>query len=551
MGRHADPTAPTRRLDPRILLQPGVLLAAFVVVALVAGGIVWLAGWHSSAPACSATQTVRVAVAPEMAATVKSVLHGELKAKDGSCAVAAVSARQPLQTVADFGVLPASSLPQVWVPDSSLWQLRAQKAALAPAGSLGWSPIVLATSRAAVAALNWGSKPPTWAAALTGQQPVAVPDLATSAEGISALAAVRASLGGDQNADNAVVQAVLAAERGPAGSAGDALDAAGKNDANAPLVPVSEQEVFARVHGSPQSSLTAVYPSDGSPRLDYPVLRVGTPAKDQRAAVDAVVSRLGSAAAHTAAHTAGLREQNGAAPGDLAGIRADAPAPVALDPGGVQQLLGRLAALAKPSRILAVFDVSTSMRAPVGSGTRITLARDAAKSALTLVPDTSAIGLWDFAFHLNGNDDFAELVPTRPLSADAGGMTQRAAIAQQLNSLPDRLAPGGTGLYDTTLAAVRSARSNYDPAAVDSVLIVTDGANDDGPGELTLQQLVDTLKAEADPGRPVKVIAVGLGPDADLAALKQIADATGGAAYSAVDPRDLQTVLFDALRQRQ
>lgn len=550
MGRHADPTSPKRRLDRRVLLQPSVLLATFVVVAVLAGGIVWAAGSHTAAPTCTTKQTVRVAVAPEMAATVGSVLHGELELTGGSCAVAAVSARQPLQTVADLGSLPASSLPQVWVPDSSLWQVRAQNAALTPAGSLGWSPIVLATSRAAVDALGWGASPPTWAAALTGNQPVAIPDLATSAEAISALAAVRASLGGDQQADNAVVQAVLAAERGPAGSPGDALDAAGKNDAQAPLVPVSEQEIFARVHGSPQSSLTAVYPSDGSPRLDYPVLKVGTPAKDQQAAVDAVVRRLTSAAAHDAAHAAGLRDAKGTAPGEVAGIRADAPAAVALDPAGVKQLLGRLASLAKPSRILAVFDVSTSMRAKVGAGTRITLARDAAKSALTLVPDSSAIGLWVFAYHLNGNDDFAELVPTRALSADAGGKTQRATIAEQLDTLPDRLAPGGTGLYDTTLAAVRSARTNYDPAAVDSVLIVTDGANDDDPGSMTEQQLLDTLKAEADPTRPVKVIGVALGPDADLAALKQIADATGGAAYSAVDPRDLQTVLFDALRQR-
>jgi hypothetical protein len=48
----------------------------------------------------------------------------------------------------------------------------------------------------------------------------------------------------------------------------------------------------------------------------------------------------------------------------------------------------------------------------------------------------------------------------------------------------------------------------------------------------------------------VKVIGVALGPDADIDALQQIADATGGAAYSAVDPTDLQDVLFDALRQR-
>ena len=67
---------------------------------------------------------------------------------------------------------------------------------------------------------------------------------------------------------------------------------------------------------------------------------------------------------------------------------------------------------------------------------------------------------------------------------------------------------------------------------------------------LTEEALLSTLTAEADPTRPIKVIGVALGPDADLSALERIAEATDGAAYSAVDPTDLQTVLFDALRQR-
>jgi Mg-chelatase subunit ChlD len=81
------------------------------------------------------------------------------------------------------------------------------------------------------------------------------------------------------------------------------------------------------------------------------------------------------------------------------------------------------------------------------------------------------------------------------------------------------------------------------------VLVVTDGTNEDSQG-VDLDELLETLRSEADPERPIKVIGVALGPDADLGALQQIADATGGAAYSAVDPTDLQTVLFDALRQR-
>ena len=140
-------------------------------------------------------------------------------------------------------------------------------------------------------------------------------------------------------------------------------------------------------------------------------------------------------------------------------------------------------------------------------------------------------------------------MPTQTLATDAGGRSQRDVLSEALDSIPERLAPGGTGLYDTTLAAVRAARADYDPTAVTSVVIITDGKDED-EDTIGLDALVQTLGAEVDPGRPVKVIGIALGPDADMDALEQIAAATGGAAYSAVDENDLQTVLFDALRKR-
>jgi hypothetical protein len=295
-----------------------------------------------------------------------------------------------------------------------------------------------------------------------------------------------------------------------------------------------------------------VYPSDGSPDLDYPVLRVGTPPSADRAAVGAVVAALTSAPARAAARAAGFRTAGGAAPpgaGPTTGIAATAPRQLRLDPKDVVGLLARLSSLAAPSRLLAVFDVSTSMKNPVGNGTRVTLARDAAKSALALFPDTSAIGLWIFARQLHGSDDWNQLLPIRTLATTTGGTTQRDALRTALDGLPGRLSPGGTGLYDTTLAAVRAARADYLPTSVSSVVIVTDGRDED-IGSIGLPKLVATLRAEVDPRRPVKVIGIGIGPDADLGALRQIAEATGGSAYSAVNPADLQSVLFDALRRR-
>ena len=88
-------------------------------------------------------------------------------------------------------------------------------------------------------------QPPSWAEALTTDRELAVPDLATSAEGLAALAAVRSSLGGGEAADNAVVEAVLAAARSAGPNPADALATAAEGGPDAPLVPVSEQEVFA------------------------------------------------------------------------------------------------------------------------------------------------------------------------------------------------------------------------------------------------------------------------------------------------------------------
>jgi Ca-activated chloride channel family protein len=543
MGRHADPTAP-RRPAPR------VLIAAGVVVALLAGGLVWwLAGPGGE---CDTRQTVAVTVAPELGELTERLLSRPQPLDGGGCAVAEVTAQAPLQTVGDLGALEKGALPDVWVPDSSLWAARAGAAPLKAAGSMASSPVVLASSRAVVDALGWTGSAPTWGQALTTDRPLAVPDLAASAEGLSALAAVRASLGGGPEADNAVVEAVLAAARATAPAPADALAAGSDGGADAPLVPVSEQEVFLANKDIDNPALVAVYPAEGSPALDYPVLRVGEPSGAERSAVDAVVRALTSARAGTEVRAAGFRGSNGEAPpgaGPKTGTQEAAPGALPLDPTELEGLIARLSSLAAPSRLLAVFDVSTSMKAGVGSGTRATLARDAAKSALTLFPDNSAIGLWAFARKLQGESDWVELLPTRALDADAGGTSQRNALSEQLDSIPGRLAPGGTGLYDTALAAVRAARADFDPTSVASVVIITDGRDEDRDS-IGLDPLVEALRNEADPSRPVKIIGIALGPDADLDALEKIAESTGGAAYSALDENDLQTVLFDALRRR-
>ena len=194
---------------------------------------------------------------------------------------------------------------------------------------------------------------------------------------------------------------------------------------------------------------------------------------------------------------------------------------------------------------LAVIDISGSMSDQVGGKTRMQLTIEAATGGLTLFPTVVSLGLWTFSTKIgtDGSSDYKELVPIAPLS-----VRQRQQIVGQLK-IQKPVPNGGTGLYDTAIAAVRAVRNQYVSTAVNSILLFTDGKNDD-PGSPTLEQTVKTLEGLRDPARPVRIIALGMGPDANPDELRTLAAATGGQSYVARNPSDLRQVFIDALQSR-
>jgi len=205
--------------------------------------------------------------------------------------------------------------------------------------------------------------------------------------------------------------------------------------------------------------------------------------------------------------------------------------------------------LTVPSSILAVLDASGSMDYETSEGTRMELAVGAARTALAVLPGEARVGLWLFSIDQGGKGvDHRQLEPLVRLDAPVGKATQREALGTSIQTAVD-LTEGGTGLYDTTLAAVREAQAKYDPAYFNSVVIISDGANDD-PGSISLKKLLATLAEERDPEHPVRIIAIGISKDADMKSLTRIAEATGGKAYGARDPRDILGVLNQALLAR-
>lgn len=538
-------TRRSRRRHARIGLA---LLAAL----LVTGAAAWVAAasgrldppW-ARASGCS-TPPVRVAVVPELAAVVRASLAARAAGSGGQCPRVTVLAQSPAAAARASATVPADRWPQLWIPDSSLWAARAPGYSSAAVATLGTSPLVLATNRATAAALGWDRTAPTWAAALQGVRPVVVRDLGSDSRGLGAVLALRTSLGSGPDADRAVAAAALASARG-GDAAPDGVSDIPDDGAQAPLVPVTEQQVVA----AHRPQLVAIYPKGGSPSLDYPVLRIPAAATTaaERTAVNDVVDTLRSPRVRARLGRAGFRDAHGA--GSLPATRravAGVPLP---DATAVQTLLLRLQLLAKPSRILALLDVSTSMKAPAGGGrTRVQVLRDAAIGAVSLMPGRDQVGAWVFAARLSPGRDYAQAVPVLPLQNPENGKTHRDTVVGALQQLPGRLTPGGTGLYSTVRDAMAAMQRSYDPHASNVVVLLTDGQNDRSGGP-SLSSLVSALRRAADPGRPVRVVAVGISKDADMGALTQIAAATpGGRAYLAEQPASLKTVLFDALTNR-
>ena len=119
-----------------------------------------------------------------------------------------------------------------------------------------------------------------------------------------------------------------------------------------------------------------------------------------------------------------------------------------------------------------------------------------------------------------------------------GEFPQAGPLSQQMKSAGLNVpVMGGDGIYD--------------PGYINSVVVLTDGKNED-PSSLTEQQLVANLtRASKDTGRPVRIALIGISQDADLAALQRIAKAVpDGHAYDARQPENIYPIMQEILTTR-
>src|SRR6266536_744510 len=203
----------------------------------------------------------------------------------------------------------------------------------------------------------------------------------------------------------------------------------------------------------------------------------------------------------------------------------------------VDQLLNQWAGINFSARVQVLIDISGSMNAQVpGTGlNRMQVTLEAAAKAMRLFKPTTELRMLTFATRLDGDRDYREILPMAPVSQHlAGGALDRLA---QVKATPE----GKTGLYDSVLDVYRTARREWQAGRLNLVIVMTDGRNDD-PRGIARADLLTELGKLQDPRRPIPLIGVGIGPDADQAELGQLTAATGGQAFLAPDPAKITDV---------
>jgi hypothetical protein len=289
--------------------------------------------------------------------------------------------------------------------------------------------------------------------------------------------------------------------------------------------------------------------------LDYPfAVMPGTdPVKSSAATV--LRQELSKPAFAAELSKAGLRTAAGTA-GPAFSLPQGAPATVTPPPPpkdlkatatAIGNLLGSWSVITRPGRMLAVFDVSGSMKEKVptaGGLTRAQVMRKAASDGLALLDDRWFIGNWTFSTNMSGKRPWIENCP----------LVSNATHHPELVACLDKITPkdgGDTGLYDTALAAYKRVQQGWQSGLSNSVVLYTDGENDNPDGGLTIDQLVAGLTKARNPAKPVRMIIIGIGPDVDREELNTIAKASGnGGVFIASDPADIGDILLQAIGSR-
>jgi len=280
--------------------------------------------------------------------------------------------------------------------------------------------------------------------------------------------------------------------------------------------------------------LVAIYPSEGTLWTDHPLalLELGGAATDiavtdnQRLTYKALAAYLATPQSQQQLLAAGYRPADLSIPLDaigspFAGTNAvdwrqpqttlQMPSPAVVD---VVQNFWYYAK--RPTNVFLVADTSGSME-----GNKIDRAREALIAFVSQIKgDRDRVGLVEFG---SGVKDY---LPLQPMD-DAN----RATLLGRLERLQ---AGGGTALVDATYAAVATLLETNDPEAINAIVVMTDGQeNESQRGLGDLQALLRST------GTPPIIFTIGFGEDADEDVLQVMAE-IGGGQFRRADETDIE-----------
>jgi hypothetical protein len=569
----------------------GAIAAAMALVLVVVGA--WFGYQQLAEPACTGQLRLNVHAAPEIEPAVREAAAQWAEngaAAEGVCVDVAVAAKDQADVAAilagkhgvslsGVGQAPgAAETPDVWIPDSSTWLQRLSKeaAGFAPTNNapLGRSPVVVAMPQPVAASVGWPDKKITWTDLLkqvtTGTKlRTGIVEPTRDAAGLSGLLALGAAAGaaGGAQAQQATTSALRALAAGRSTVRQDLLAKFPRANDPATIASaisaaaLSEEDVMEYNAKQPPIPLAALYVEPTPLSLDYPYAVMPGIDPARVAAAEGLFKVLTEASFKDRLAKQNLRGPDGTwgegfsapqgapspagTPTSTASPAAGGTAAGGPDPAAISRALSTWTAITLPSRMLAVIDVSGSMLETVptaNNATRAQVTLAAAQGGLDLFDESWAVGLWVFSTELVGARDYRELVPIGPLTSQRGQLkTALAGIAPKRN--------GDTGLYDTVLAAYKAVQDGWEQGRVNSVVMLTDGKNEDANG-ITQEKLLADLKAAADPERPIQVVIIGIGTGVNRAELDAITKVTGGGVFVTEDPAKIGDIFLQAIALR-
>jgi Ca-activated chloride channel homolog len=571
-GSSAGRRGRSRRVRAATLVAIAIAIAAVCMIGLSAKAVLARAS-------CSNTPVlVNVAVSYDIAPAIQKIattFNNQNVVADGRCAEVQVNEGSSAAEVSEIdGQAPMRGQASIdaWIPDSSLWVDVARSFPVGaqnvqPTGkSVAKSPLMLVTTPTVAAKTGIFGAPPSWNLLLPasfGGPPenlgldIDLPDPTTSATGLATLIQVSRVLGTGASARAAFTSFALHAQSSEDFDSPSALQQFVQTteppfDRSA-ITVASEQAVIAYDRANPKAPLDARYPSGtarplGTPSLDYPYVLTSSSAATLAAASD-FGSYLQSSYARAVIRYYGFRSSDGAADTMPAnsGLASQplqlASAQSAMEAAANLEVWSKLGL---GDRSLVLTDISPAMNQPDGQGTQTLeqLLNSTSAGGLALFPDGTNMGLWE----MGGSTQLKQLVSIGPLDADFGVITRRAQL-QQIEATTVASSSGTLALNDDILAAYKHMTAKYAPNYANAVLVLTAGV-DNAHGDESLQTLLTQLRELYNPNKKVEVIILMFGTEGNFTAMKEIADATGGAAFQVTNPNEIGKIFIEAVSRR-